>query len=119
MGIDKNTSYGKINISLEAIALVAGQTATTCYGVVGLSSKRSLKDEINAFLKKENYKDGVTVKKTGKDAFEVNMYIIVGSNLKITEVVSEVQKRVKYELEKTFGIKFRSVNVYVLGVDRL
>ena len=23
MGIDKNTSYGKINISLEAIALVA------------------------------------------------------------------------------------------------
>ena len=110
MGIDKNTSYGKINISLEAIALVAGQAATTCYGVVGLSSKRSLKDEINAFLKKENYKDGVTVKKTGKDAFEVNMYIIVGSN---------VQKRVKYELEKTFGIKFRSVNVYVLGVDRL
>ena len=47
------------------------------------------------------------------------MYIIVGSNLKITEIVSEVQKRVKYELEKTFGIKFRSVNVYVLGVDRL
>lgn len=119
MGIDKNTSYGKINISLEAIALVAGQAATTCYGVVGLSSKRSLKDEINAFLKKENYKDGATVKKTGKDAFEVNMYIIVGSNLKITEVVSEVQKRVKYELEKTFGIKFRSINVYVLGVDRL
>lgn len=118
MSIDKSTSYGKINISLEAIASVAGQAAATCYGVVGLSTRRSLRDEINVFLKKENYKDGVTVLKT-KEGFEVNMYIIVGLDLKITEVVSEVQKRVKYELEKSFGIKFKSVNVYVQDVKRI
>lgn len=118
MSIDKNTSYGKINISLEAVATVAGEAAVTCYGVVGLSAPRSIRDDINVFLKKENYKEGVKVLKA-KDGFEVNMYIIVGTDLKITEVISEVQKRVKYDLEKTFGIRFKSVNVYVQDVKRI
>ena len=50
MDIDKKNQYGSINITLDAVAAVAGNAATECYGVVGMSSKRSIKEEINELL---------------------------------------------------------------------
>ena len=44
------------------------------------------------------------------------MYIIVSHGVKISEVVREVQQRVKYMLEKTLELDFRQVNVYVQDV---
>ena len=44
------------------------------------------------------------------------MYIIVSYGVRITEVVSEVQKKVKYVLEKTLNMKFNYINVYVQNV---
>lgn len=118
MNIDKQTQYGGINISIEAIGAIAGSAAMECYGVVGLSSKNSVRENINDLLKKENYYKGVSPRK-GKDGFVVDIYIIVAYGVKITEVVAEVQKRVKYVLEKTFDIKFKAINVYVQGLKNL
>jgi len=87
MDIDKKTEYGTINITLDAVAAVAGNAATECYGVVGMSSRRSLKDEINELLKKENYSKGVYVKKNPKGQIEVDIYIIVSYGLRITEII--------------------------------
>ena len=132
MDIDKKNQYGSINITLDAVAAVAGNAATECYGVVGMSSKRSIKEEINLIsnvtsltkeeinelLKKENYSKGIIVKKN-KEGLEVDVYIVVGYGLRITEIVSAVQKKVKYELERTFDIKFSAINVYVQGVKNI
>ncbi len=115
MTIDKQTPYGGINISMEAISAVAGGAATECYGVVGLSSKNSIRDNINEMLAKENYHQGVISRK-GKEGYEVDLYITVVYGVKITEVIAEVQKKVKYVLEKTFDIKFKAINVYVQGL---
>ena len=119
MDIDKKTEYGTINITLDAVAHVAGNAATGCYGVVGMSSRRSIKDEINELLKKENYSKGVYVRKNAKGLIEVDIYIILGYGLRITEIISSVQKTVKYALEKAFNIKLAAVNVYVQGVKRI
>ena len=35
MSISKSTEYGNINISLDAVASLAGGVVTECYGVVG------------------------------------------------------------------------------------
>ena len=118
MDIDKKNQYGSINITLDAVAAVAGNAATECYGVVGMSSKRSIKEEINELLKKENYSKGIIVKKN-KEGLEVDVYIVVGYGLRITEIVSAVQKKVKYELERTFDITFSAINVYVQGVKNI
>lgn len=115
MTIDKQTPYGGINISMEAISSVAGSATAECYGVVGLSSKNSIRENINEMLTKENYHKGVITRK-GKDGYEVDIYIIVAYGVKITEVISEVQKKVKYVLDKTFDIKFKAINVYVQGI---
>lgn len=115
MTIDKQTPYGGINISMEAINSVVGSATAECYGVVGLSSKNSIRENINEMLTKENYHKGAITRK-GKDGYEVDIYIIVAYGVKITEVITEVQKKVKYVLEKTFDIKFKAINVYVQGI---
>ena len=112
MDIDKKTQFGVINITSDAIAQVAGNAASQCYGVVGMAEKRSIRNEINDLLKKENYSKGVFVTKR-KDSFEVDIYIVVGYGLKITEIASAVQKKVKYDLEKTFNMPFAAINIYV------
>jgi uncharacterized alkaline shock family protein YloU len=118
MVIDKKTKYGGINISMEAIGSVAGAAAAECYGVVGLASKSSLRDNIAELLKEDSYHRGVFPRKDKED-YCVDVYIIVAYGVKITEIVSEVQKKVKYVLEKTFDIQFKAVNVFVQGLKTM
>ena len=118
MVIDKKTKYGGINITMEAIGAVAGAAAIECYGVVGLAAKNSLRENIANLLKEDAYYKGVQPRKD-KDDYIVDLYVIVAYGVKITEVVSEVQKKVKYVLEKTFDIKFKAVNVFVQGLKTI
>ena len=99
MTIEKKNDRGNVSISMEAIASIAGNAATECYGVVGMMPKTGLRASIAELLRMENYKKGVFAKET-KTGIEVEMYVMVAYGLKITEVVSEVQKKVKYVLEK-------------------
>ena len=71
------------------------------------------------FFRKENFSKGVYVKKNAKGLIEVDIYIIVSYGLRITEMLSGVQKTVKYALEKAFNLKLAAVNVYVQGIKRM
>ena len=115
MGIEKVTNLGKLNISEDAIATLAGGVVSECYGVVGMASQKILKDGLAELLKKENYSKGVVVRQLEK-GYELDLFIIIGFGVKISEVVYEVQKKVKYTLEKTLDQPFLSINVYVQGV---
>lgn len=116
MAIDKLTPYGGINISIEAIAAVAADAVLGCYGVVGLTKKEeSLVDNINVLLKRENFTEGVEARRT-RDGYVVDIYVILAYGVKITEIVAEVQKRVKYVLEQTFDIRFHAINVFIQGI---
>lgn len=115
MSINKKTSLGQIKISDNAIAVLAGGAVIECYGVVGMTSQQVLKDGIFELLKKDNYSKGVVVRNK-TNGLEVDLYIIVSYGVKVSEVVNEVQKRVKYTLEKALNMDVLSVNVYVQGI---
>ena len=115
MTVEKTTNYGTINVSEEAVASLAGSLITECYGVVGMASKQVLRDGWTELLKKENYSRGVVVRK-GENGLEIDLYIIVSFGVKISEVVQEAQKKVKYMLEKSLSQDVASVNVFVQGV---
>ncbi len=115
MGIERVTNLGKLNISEEAIASLAGGVVSECYGVVGMASQKVVKDGIAELLKKDNYSKGIVVRRTDK-GYELDLYIIISFGVKISEVIFEVQKKVKYMLEKTLEQDFEKVNVYVQGV---
>ncbi len=115
MNIGKTNEFGKIEISLEAIAKVAGDQATLVYGVVGLVNKKAFANPLGQFLKMEDYADGVSVKKA-KEGYEVSLYLVLSREVKVSEVASEIQKQVLYALDRQFGVHFHAVNVFVLAV---
>ena len=115
MTVEKKTNYGSISVSEEAVASLAGGVITESYGVVGMASKQILKDGWAELLKKENYTKGVVVR-NGKAGLEIDLYIVVRFGVKISEVVTEAQKKVKYMLEKSLSQEVAQVNVFVQGV---
>ena len=116
---ETKAKYGEVSITLDAIASVAGEAATMCYGVIGLAPRPSfidrLPEQIQEGLKKEDYAKGIYAIKTPK-GYDVSLYLYVAYGVKLTEVLTEVQKNVRYVLEKKFQMKFNSVNVYVMDV---
>ena len=115
MPINKKTSLGQIKISDNAIAILAGTSVNECYGVVGMISKNYLVDGYSALLKKENYSKGVVIK-NDKEGIKVDVYIVISYGVKVSEVVAQLQERVKYALEKTLNMDIASVNVHVEGI---
>ncbi len=115
MTIELKTNLGHINISNETIAQICGGAAVDCYGIVGMASKKQIKDGISEILRKENYSKGVVVRNEDGE-LHIDLYIIVGYGTKISEVAHNVQTKVKYVLEQTIDMKADSVNIYVQSV---
>ncbi|OES43650.1 Asp23/Gls24 family envelope stress response protein [Domibacillus iocasae] len=115
MTIELTTELGQIDISNEVIAMIAGGAAVDCYGIVGMASKKQLKDGIAEILRRENFTRGVIVRQE-EDRIFIDMYIIVSYGTKISEVASNVQSKVKYTLNQTVGLSVDSVNIFVQGV---
>ena len=116
MTVERKTNYGNINVSEEAVASLAGGVMTECYGVVGMASRKLVRDGWAELLGKENYTKGVVVRRTDS-GLEIDLYIIVSFGVKISEVVQEAQKKVKYVLEKSLSEEIAAVNVFVQGVQ--
>ncbi|MEW6725299.1 MAG: Asp23/Gls24 family envelope stress response protein [Bacillota bacterium] len=114
MGKEAVNRWGRISISDEVIATVAGVAATECYGIVGMAS-RKLKDGIAELLRRENLSRGVEVNVEG-DEVGVSLYIIVGYGTRISEVAKNVTEQVKYSVESMTGLRVSRVNILVQGV---
>ena len=115
MPINKSTQYGQISISLDAIASLAGGAITESYDVIGKTSQKTIRDGWAELIKKENYARGVVVSQK-EEGLVLDLYIIALQGIRLSEVVTEAQKRVKYVLEKTLEVKCLAVNIYVQGV---
>ena len=106
---------GAINISPDAIAMVAGIAAMECYGVVGMVS-RSLQDGIAELLRsKDNLAKGIKVTIDGESVI-VDLDVIVEYGTRIREVARNVIERVRYTIESQLGLEVIDVNVNVKGV---
>lgn len=118
MMINKSNNFGEIQITDNAIATLVGTAVSECYGVVGVTSKRIrdyVTDYANLLLKKENYTKGVIV--TNKNSLiTIDLYLILSFGVKVSEVINEVQKRVKYTLEKALNMDVVAVNVHIEGI---
>lgn len=115
MTLEIKNELGSIDIAIDVIANIAGEAVVESYGVVGMASRHQVRDGFAELLGKENYSRGVVVE--NKDGLlDVDLYIIVGYGVKISEVANNVQTSVKYRLEKTFGLTINTINIHVQGV---
>ena len=116
MSYERENNLGKLNISKQVIANIAGGAATECYGVVGMASQNFLKDGLSEILKRENYAKGIDIKQSDDGKMSLDIYIVIAYGIKISEIALEVQKKVRYVLESTLDITVTSVNVYVQDI---
>src|SRR5699024_624511 len=115
MSIELHTNDGRISITNEVIATIAGGAAIECYGIVGMASKSQIRDGIAEILRKDNLSRGVVVRQEDNH-LHIDMYIIVSYGTKISEVAHNVQSQVIYNLNQSLGLDIDSVNIYIQGV---
>jgi len=113
-GRELNTQLGKVIIYEDVIATIAGLAAEECYGLVGMAS-RKFSDGVAKLLNRENLAKGVQVH-FDEDSFTIDLNVIVGYGVKISEVAINVIERVRYTVETMTGLKVTQVNVKVQSV---
>ena len=103
MPIELTTEYGKVYITNEVISTLAGSAALDCYGLVGMATRKQLKDGIAELLGRDNLSRGVEVRREN-GRLEIDLYIIVSYGTKISVVAGNVQTKVKYILNEVVGL---------------
>lgn len=114
LGKDVITDLGRIHLSDDVIATMAGVATTECYGIVGMAGSR-FKDGIAELLGRENLAKGVAVT-IEDDAVDIDLYIVVGYGTRISEIARNVTDKVKYIIESMTGLKVNGVHIHVQGV---
>jgi uncharacterized alkaline shock family protein YloU len=105
---------GKIEVSTQAIATVAGRAVTECYGVVGIAARRP-HFGIFELVPPEQYRRGVEVRFV-QDHVAIEVYVVLEYGLRISEIARNLIKDVKYAVEQALGLRVVEVNVNVQGL---
>lgn len=109
------TPLGTISIVEDVIATIAGVAAMDCYGLVGMASRKQVKDSLSELLGRDNPGRGVVVH-ISDAGVEVDLYIIVSYGTNIYEVAQNVREKVRYFLNDSIGIEVDRINILVQGV---
>ena len=112
--IMQQQDLGRIEVSRQVIASIAGHAANECYGIVAMSA-RGLRDGIALRLQRENIHRGVEVK-VEHDGINVTLYVVVEYGVRITEVARSLQDAVRYQVERALGLQVKTVDVNVQGI---
>jgi uncharacterized alkaline shock family protein YloU len=104
---------GRITISHEAVAHIAGRVAAEAYGVVGMASRR----RVGRLLTRDKWRQGISVKSVDEGVV-IELSVIVEYGLNLAEVASTMRNRVRYEVERLTGLSVAAVEVRIGDVRR-
>lgn len=115
MSLEFSNAQGHIHVSEQAIATIVGACVSECYGVLGMSSKKRLKDGMAELLGKDNFSRGIVIQ-TKDNNLSISIHIIVMYGIKISEVSFNIQEKVKFSIEQMLELQVDTVNVVVEDV---
>ena len=107
-----NSNKSKVTLNVKDLSLLIGDISSEVYGIVGLTKAKTFKNQL-IILKKENYVEGVLPTKLINGMFDVEIHLILAYGVKVTEVVNELSKRIRYEVTKRHGRQINKMNIYV------
>jgi len=107
----EETKLGKIMISPLAVASIVYHAALQSYGVVGLAP-RTLVEGLS--LGRESSR-GVAVHYDGEN-IDIDIHIVVAYGTRITSVAASVANTVRFQIEKTLGLRVNVINVHIAGL---
>ncbi|MBU6146296.1 MAG: Asp23/Gls24 family envelope stress response protein [Paenibacillaceae bacterium] len=106
---------GKIHVSEEVVALIAGKVALACDGIVDMSSRNRLRDGISELLGREAQSRGIEVT-FQDDRWHVGVYVVVRYGGIISEIATACQSAIREALVHQTGIPIDQIDLYVHGV---
>lgn len=107
---------GKIEITNEYLAKLAGDTAQSCFGVAGMKEYGINPDRLrNIFSKKTYPTKGIKVS-GDKNSLTFEMHIVVSYGVNISAIVESIIHKVKYVVEEETGLAVKKVKVFVDGM---
>ena len=106
-----NNEYGKVTLSNDVIASIAGNAAVNCFGVKGMVLV-SLKDGLVHLLKNEYMQKGVKIQKS-EEGITIELHIAVNYGVNIAAVCRSIMSEVRYNVERMTGAKVLSVDISV------
>lgn len=102
---------GRIEVSPQAIATVAGRAVADSYGVVGIAARHPRLATVE-LLPPESYHRGVYVRFM-RDHIIIDLYVVLEHGLRITTIAHNIMANVKFAVERTLGLRVVRVNVNV------
>ena len=105
---------GKVNISDDVVATIAGIAASEIDGVYGMSGSvaAGIAEKLGA---KKSLQKGVKVD-IKPDGSVIDLYVTVMFGVRIPELAWNIQENVKNSVETMTGISVSKVNIHVDGV---
>lgn len=114
MALSTYNKFGHITISDEAVAVIANRTASDCYGVVELVSRR-FSDNVAEIFNRQTYGKGVRVVTVDNIAY-IDIYAVLKLGVNVEAVRESLSKAVAYNVARFTGMRVKTVNVNVVGV---
>lgn len=109
--VNINNANGSISIANDVFTYLAGDAATSCFGVKGMvtCSKEGGPWQL---LRRESMSKGV-IAHIGEGDVSLELHIGVDRGVNIAAVCRSIMKEVKYKLEKSTGVPVKSVDVFI------
>lgn len=105
---------GRVEVQARAIATVAAQAVTHCYGVVGMAS-RNLRESVVHVLNLEDQYKGIDVHISAEQV-TIDLYVVLAYGTRIATVARNIMEQVQYAVEQALGTTTTMVNVHVQGL---
>lgn len=110
----RQTSSGRIDVALRAIATTVAEAVMHCYGVVGMAP-RNLRDSVANVLRPEDQHKGIDVHING-DQITIDLFVVIEYGTRIATVARNIMDNVHYAVERLLGESPTTVNVHVQGL---
>lgn len=107
-----NNTSGTISITGEVFTYLAGDAATSCFGVKGMvaCTKEGGPWQL---LRRESMSKGVIARFGDDGSADLELHIGVDRGVNIAAVSRSIMKEVRYKLENSTGVPVKSVDVFV------
>ena len=110
--INISNESGTIRITDDVFTYLAGDAATSCFGVKGMAG-RSKESGALQLLRRESMSKGVTVHFEDDGAISLELHIGVDHGVNMSAVARSIMNEVSYKLSKSAGVPVRRVDVYI------
>ncbi len=111
--INITNETGTIRITDDVFTNLAGDAATSCFGVKGMAG-RSKDGGPLQLLRRESMSRGVVVHYNDEDdSVSLELHIGVDQGVNMAAVSRSIMKEVRYKLTKNTGVPVKAVDVYI------